>query len=303
MRPRLYLQPRGEIRGRRRTVSSGSRADAELTKGAPPKLKLGSTGSDPKVQIGSSVPSSAFDKRGGQVDVALRTGASAFPGIAVKFEFAQPSNAAAPTTGVPVDQNSGPLLVTVAQSDLSATQPGQIPPELAAEIRKLKGTQLTYSAQDAALVGAPTVALAKGANPQLETLIQAAGTGLSDAILAYPKEPVGAGAFWMLTSRDRLLGTDVVSYRMVKVVEVTDGKARLEVNTKRYLADGGIGLPGIEDAKVHQFQAEGSTQLSVAAGQSLPLEGRSQTAIRSFAEIEGQPRPIQIELRSEFVFK
>lgn len=283
------------------------RADAELAKGAAPKLKLGATGSEPKVQLGSALVggSTAFDKKSGQLDVSLRTGASMLPGTSLKLEFSQPS-APAPasqTTDGALTPTPSQVVVSIAQSDLSSNQPAQIPAELAAEIRKLKGTQLTYQLQETQLVGAATVVLAKGANQQLDTLVQAAGSGLNDAVLAYPKEPVGVGAFWMVTSRERLLGTDVVSYRMVKVVDVTDGKARLEVNTKRYLADGGIGLPGIEDAKVHQFHAESSAQLSVAAGQSLPLEGRSQTGIRSFAEIEGQPRPIQIELRTEFVFK
>jgi hypothetical protein len=171
------------------------------------------------------------------------------------------------------------------------------------EIRKLKGSQLTFQTREASLVGAPVLSLAKGANPQLDTLVLAAATGLSDAALPYPTEPVGVGAFWMVTSRESLLGTDVVAYRMVKVVDITDGAARLEVNTKRYLGDGGIGLPGIESARVHQFQAESSAQFVIAAKQTLPTEGRSQTAIRSLAEIEGAPRPIQIELRTEFAFK
>jgi hypothetical protein len=298
-------------------VLGAARADSELRRGAPPKLKLGSAGNEPKLQLGvaSGTENTAFDKRSGSVEVSVRTGASMMPSTAVKLDFSQPGNSlpsSAPTTNtvlntpgasvVPV-QGVVPVVASVAQSDLGRTQPGQIPPELAAEIRKLKGTQLTFQTAQGALVGAPTIVLSKGANPQLETLVQAAGAGVVDAAIAFPKEPVGVGAFWMVTSREVLLGTDVVCYRMVKVVEITDGKARLEINTKRYLADGNIGLPGIEDAKVHQFHAEGTSQLVVGTGQTLPSEGRSQTTIRAFAEIEGTPRPIPIELRSEFGFK
>lgn len=279
-----------------------TRADAEAARGSAPSVKLGSSGSDPKIQLGSSlVPAAVFDKKTGLIDVSVRTGASMMPGTRLNLEFAQSSAAPASTDGA---SPTRPVVVSVSLSDLSASQAAQvIPGELAVEIRKLKGTELVFQTQNAAFVGEPAVTLSKAANPQLDTLVQAAGSGLSDAVLAFPKEPVGAGAFWKVTSRERLLGTDVLTYRLVKVVDVTDGQARLEVNTKRYLADGGIGLPGIESAKVHQFQAEGTGQLVVAANQSLPLEGRSQTSIRSFAEIEGQPRPVQVELRTEFAFK
>lgn len=280
-----------------------TRADEELRSGEPAKLKLGSTGSEPRVQLGSTGSNAvaAFDKKGGGIDTAIRTGASVFPSAAFKLEFARVQGASG-TAQTTEGSDSGSLGVTFVGSELSTTQQAQIPAELGAEVRKLKGSRLTFSTNGQTIVSGPVMSLAKEANPQVGKLVQAAASGLSEALVPLPQESVGVGAFWMVTSRDDLLGTDVVAYRMVKVTQIQDGQVRLEVNTKRYLAADDLGSD-FENAKALQFHADGSAELVFAVGQPLPIEGRSQTAIRTFAEIEGTPRPIQIEFRNEFAFK
>lgn len=279
-----------------------TRADEELRTGEPPKLKLGSTGSEPRVQLGLAGGNArvAFDNKAGQIDTGIRTGASVFPSAAFKLEFGRAVAPGSAQTTEPSDPVT--VAVSFVQSELSANQQAQIPAELGVEVRKLKGSQLTFQFNGTGVAGGPATSLAKEANPQVGKLVQAAASGLSEALVSLPEQPVGAGAFWMVTSRDDLLGTDVVAYRMVKLTEIKDGRVRLEVNTKRYLAADDLGRD-FDHAKALQFHADGSAELVLVAGQPLPIEGRSQTAIRTFAEIEGTPRPIQIEFRNEFAFK
>lgn len=271
-----------------------AKADAELAKGAPPRLKLGGTGSEPRVVLGGA---DWGDKRPGQLEISVRTGASLLPTTTFKLEVQKPT---APLPGASAGATQYTLAVVAA--DLATTQPAEIPPEFGAEIRKLKGSQFTVQVAPGGLLGTPSFTIAKAANPQLDTLLQAGAGALTDAVPAYPKEAVGAGAFWMTTSRETLFGADVLAYRMVKVAEVNGDKVVLDIGTKRYLAGETLGLPGLEQSKVHQFQAESSTQMTVGAANALPVDGRSQTSLRGLVEIEGAPRPVQVEARSLFTF-
>ena len=281
-------------------IMGAERANAELAKGAPPKVKLGSAGSEPRVVLGSA---DLGDRRPGQLEISVRNGPGAMPTTVLKLDVHKAAPVAPPaTTAAPNSNGASPYLFDVVNADLATTQPGEVPPELGAEIRKLKGSQFAAQVGPEGLLGTPSFTLAKGAIPQLESMLDAGATTLNDAIVAYPKEAIGAGGFWMTTSRETLLGAEVIVYRMVKVAEIKDGNVVLDISAKRYLAADTLGVAGLEQAKVAQFQAESSTQMMVPAGSALPVDGRTQTSIRAFVEIEGQPRPIQVEARSLFAF-
>lgn len=278
-----------------------ARANAELAPGEPPKLKLGSAGSEPRVALGAA---EWGDKRLGQFELSIRKGNAGYPTTVFKLDGHKVATAAPAAPGAvapPVSAGAGYAFDVVA-SELASNQPGDIPPDLAAEIRKFKGSQLVAQVSPSGLVGTPAFTLAKGAAPQLDDLLKASSATLNEAILPLPKEPVGVGGFWMTTSRETLMGVDVVVYRMVKVTEVNGDRVALDVNTKRYLAAETLALDGLEQTKVMQFQADSSTQMTLVGGSSLPLDGRSQTVLRAFVELEGQPRPIQLETRSLFAF-
>jgi hypothetical protein len=269
------------------------RANEELAKGAPATVKLGSAGSEPRIRLGAN---DWGDKRTGQLELSVRTGAGIIPTTAFKFDIRKaPANGAEPSS-------APAYTLDIVSSELAATQPAEIPPALAAEIRKLKGGHFTALTGATGLLGSPAPKLASGANQQLDSLMQAGSATLNDAIPAFPSEAVGVGAFWLVKSREELFGADVVAYRMIKVVEIDKEQVVLDVNTKRYLADTTLGLPGLEQAEVHQFQSEGSTQMTLTTGTALPLDGRSQTSLRAFVEMEGQPRPVQVEMRGLFTF-
>lgn len=277
-----------------------ARANAELMPGAPPKLKLGSAGSEPRVVLGAA---EWGDKRLGQLELSIRKGNAGYPTTVFKLDGHKLPAAPPPAAGVAPQVNAGATYAfDVVASDLGSNQPAEIPPDFAAEIRKFKGSQLTAQVSPSGLVGTPAFTLAKTAAPELDDLLKGGAATLTDAILPFPKEPVGVGAFWMTTSRETLYGTDVVVYRMVKVTEVTGDRTVLDVSAKRYLAADNLALQGLEQSKVMQFQADSSTQMTLVGGSALPHDGRSQTVMRAFVELEGQPRPIQLETRSLFAF-
>ena len=57
----------------------------------------------------------------------------------------------------------------------------------------------------------------KGVDPAFKDALQGLADTLAMLVLPYPSKPVGVGAYWMVTSRDTLIGLDVVTYRLVKV--------------------------------------------------------------------------------------
>ena len=266
------------------------RADAEVNEGAEAKLVLGGQGSEPRILLGGA-PSTR--PRTGRVELSLRTGASMLPTTELQLQTALPKL---------TDQVASKALVfDVTSADVAPDQAAQIPEAMAKELRELKGSSFRFKRQEV-LVGTPEFELAKGANPELKTLMQGSAAALAEALPALPDKPVGKGAFWMATSRETILGSDVVAYRMVKVTDVKENSASLEVTTKRYLGRGGVGLPGIETAPVRQFQAESSTEMTMHVGQRLPTEGLTQTSVRALVEREGQALPVQVEMRSSFAF-
>lgn len=271
-------------------ILGAARADAESKVGSAPKVVMGSSGSEPRVTLTSTLPT---QPRSGTSELSLRTGASMLPTTELRYETVFGSGA---------DETAASrFTLKVVGADLAANQSARIPEEMAQELRKLKGSTFRFPAGDV-LTGTPSFELAKGANSELETLMQAAAAALTEAIPVLPAEPVGAGAFWMTTSRESLLGADVVAYRMTKLSELEGDRAVLEVTTKRYLAAGGIGLPGIEQAPVRQFQAESTTQMTVVSKERLPIDGQSQTSLRALVERNGEPLPVQVEMRSLFAF-
>jgi hypothetical protein len=128
--------------------------------------------------------------------------------------------------------------------------------------------------------------------------VSAASDALELALLPVPNEPVGAGAFWMVTAREKISLGEVIGYHLVKVEAIAPDRVTLSVNTKRYLVGTEFqGLPAV------QFMGSGSTDIVFAPGHRLPVEGRTQQTLQALVQREnGTPRPVVFELRALFAF-
>ncbi|HEV8548027.1 MAG TPA: hypothetical protein VGQ57_03345, partial [Polyangiaceae bacterium] len=204
-------------------------ADREMPKGLPPKLTLGGTGAEPRVKLTPAQPKPGT-KTTGKFDVAVQADSrqGALPvSIATSFEVAKTKTegavAAAPGTLEPVT-------VTVRVTGVKLGVAG-VPADFEARFAKLKGAKIEYQ----------VAANGAGSNFRTELPPGAAETRdhlrvLADALalvtLPLPAEPVGAGAMWMVTSREGVFGLDLVTYRLVKVDAVTADSATLSLVTK-----------------------------------------------------------------------
>lgn len=251
------------------------RADREAPKGSTPKLTLGSEGSDPKLLLAPAQPKPG-SKTSGTILVEVQTDPRQ-PGLPIAFsvtlEAQKPTGAAA--------TEPGPVAVTARVTKAEIDLPGA-PPEVARDIASLRGSKIEYQLlPDGAGTGF-RFELPAGAEPALADSVRALSDTLAVFSLPYPDRAVGAGAYWMSTSRDGVFGLDLVSYRLVRVERIADGRATLSVNTKRYSASSTLDLDGLsptDPRDLLQFQALAEGSLEVLPGSGFPLSGKQESVL------------------------
>lgn len=240
-------------------------ADKEVAAGQPPKLSLGSNGAEPRVSLQPAQPKPGA-KYAATLQVALKNDPrqGALPiDFGITFEAQKPKGEEGMVTEVPVV-----VRVTSARIGISGA-----PKELEDSIAKLKGSKVEYLSLPGGGATGFRFELAKGTSAELGDTVRALSDTLAAMILPLPKEPVGVGAYWMATSRDGLLGLDLVTYRLVKVESVEAAKVTLSVNTKRYSANGTLDLPGLPaDAPrtMAEFQSMSEGKVELVPGNGFP---------------------------------
>jgi hypothetical protein len=209
------------------------------------------------------------------------------PGVAFKFE----------ATGKKPETGPHQVSIEVVDASLASEQLGQVPEDVQGSIATMKGTSLLYSADQGAISDI-AIELGKKTDMRVAGLVSAASDVLELLLLPLPKEPVGAGAFWMVTAREKLSLGEVIGYHLVKLEAMEAGRVTLSINTKRYLADSQFqGLPAL------QFAGSGSSDLVMVPGHRLPVEGRTQHTMQAVVQRENStPRPVMFDLRALFAF-
>jgi hypothetical protein len=278
-------------------------ADREIRAGDPPKLVVGGKGSGPTVQFVTGLPKSG-KKLEGQVEVSVQTGPrSAMPTIDLLFSFESPP----PNAGA-TEAPAGPveLVGRVLASRLAKDQPGELPPGLDQQIARARGSRVRFELGPNGTGRVAGVDVSKDFDESLGQVVRSASDGLSLAFLPYPAEPVGVGAFWMVTSRESFAGLDVVSYRMMKLDKIEGPRATITVNTKRYVAGGQLGFAGIPPHQIVEFTGTTTGQVVVPVSSPSALVGELADAIAAglVAQQSPQGQPgrlaIQLQIRTRF---
>jgi hypothetical protein len=269
-------------------------ADREVAPGAAPKVTVGGTGSAPRL-TSSGLVLPAKKPREISTTVSVRTGPrAALPtlDLLLRLEAAAPKQDGKEGAALPLDVTG-----KVARARLAAEQPGRLPAGLDAEVAKLSGSKVTYVLRPDGSAADISIEVGKGVDEGLGRILGFASELFGTLHLPYPKEPVGPGAFWMVASRERYVGLDVVTYRMFRVERVEGDRATLSVSTKRYVAGGTVDFPGLPPHRVAEFRGEGRGELVVADGQGV-VEGRLQDSLLANLEPEGQPGRIPVQLET-----
>lgn len=276
-------------------IFSAAAADKEAAKGSQPKITLGSEGTDPKIALGPAQPKPGT-KASGQITVEVQADPRQ-GGLPIQFgitlEAQKPKDAAAAP---------GPVTVVARVTSANIGLPGA-PPDLVRDIGKLKGSKVEYEVLPDGGGTAFRYEATKGVPAEFEESLRALSDTLAVITLPYPDKPVGAGAYWMATSRDGVFGLDLVSYRLVKVESITNGRATLSVNTKRYSASPTLdlaGLPPEAPRDMAEFQALAEGKLDVVPGRGFPSAGEQTSLLAATLGSAKQPAgTLQLRTRAK----
>ena len=260
-------------------------ADAEIKKGAPPKITLGGTGSEPRVALGPLQPKPGF-KTQGVVQLSVQGDPQQGPvpvQLAITVEALKPKSA--PTDAGPPAPVT--MSVKVVGAKLGITG---VPPEMEARFTKLKGSKLEYQVSPDGAGSAYKTEIAAGAESARDQLRQLTDV-LALITLPTPPQPLGAGAFWMTTSREGVLGLDLVTYRMIKVEAVTGDLVTLSVGTKRYATSNRFDLDGLPPDAPHdlaEFECKSTAKVLLKVGTPFPQSGEVDSLLGASLLIPGQ---------------
>lgn len=278
-------------------------ADKAAAKGAPAALTLGSDGSEPRVSLGPA-PKPGL-KRTGTIDLATQSDPQQG---AIPIQFAISLEASKPKTEAEAKPKEGeaPALTSVVVKVTSAkiNAPG-VPADLASAVGKLKGSRIEYQVSADGSAANLRTEVPKGIDAGFKDPVQALSDLLLNVALPFPNKPVGLGAFWMVTSRDMIMGLDVVTYRMVKVEKIEGTQVSLSVNTKRYAASPAFDLEGLPPDAPHtmgEFRSLGEGKITVAKGEAVPSEGEIQSLIgATLGPLDAKQRMgVQVQTRASF---
>lgn len=246
------------------------RADSEIKRGQPPKITLGGQGSEPRVVLGPAQPKPGTKLTGTIEVVQSDPGRGGLPvEFTLRIEARKADAAAGADAGTP---SAVPMLAQVTGARAAVAG---VPRDLDEAVAKLKGAKVEYEVlADGSGTGYRyDIGSAK---PELGDMMRMLSDTIALVTLPLPSQPVGKGAFWMATSREGVLGLDLVTYRMVKVEELAADKVTLSVNTKRYATSNRFeldALPPDAPRDLAAFEAKSEGRIELVPGTPFPIAG------------------------------
>jgi len=277
-------------------IFAAGAADREVPAGAPPKVTVGSTGGTPKIQLGPVQPKPGF-KTTASFDVAVQADSrqGALPitfATTLETSKAKAEGAAGAGGAEPVTVS---VKITAAKLGVSG-----VPLDVETKVGKLKGLKLEYQVAANGTVSPRRYELPAGTD-DLRDHVRVLADTLALVTLPVPAEPVGVGAMWMIATREGVFGLDLVTYRLVKLEQLSGDSATLSVGTKRYATSNRFDFDGLPPEAPHQlaeFESKSDGKLVLKAGAPLPVSADINSGLAAQLAMPGQQRGIiQIQSR------
>lgn len=275
-------------------VFEPGKADEQLKRGAPPKIALGGAGNEPRTSL---VPTLAPGwKDSGTLEISLKMGRNALP----ELSFALTFEALKAKEGV----SGQPVVARVEKVGFVSDQGAQSK-DMAGQLAKMRGSRIEFRVVEGGVGVDYGYSLAKGADPALEMVLRSVGEALETATLGYPKEAVGAGGYWLVTTRGLVNGAEVVSYRLVKLEKVEGSTLTLNVNTKRYAVSNKLEIPGVPPGtELAQFQSTVEGTLTAEKSKPLAASGSTkQQFVAGLIQPSNPQQPMGVQASSDTTFK
>jgi hypothetical protein len=262
-------------------------ADRELARGAPPRFTMGADGAEPRVSLSSMLPK-------GVTALRLRFSSSSGGRGTLPLDFRLAVEPIGATPKPSEAGKGGDYAARVVAVDVDTAQVAVADPKLKTELGKLRGSRIRFKLAPSGAGSDFSIERAKTANVEFEDTLRSLSELLATLLFPYPEKSVGAGAYWMATTRENVLGMDTVAYRMVTVEKVEGDSLSLKLDSKRYAASQvAPELPGLPPsagaARIEQFKSVGQGTITVTRGSVLPTEGKLNQELIVFLSLSNQP--------------
>jgi hypothetical protein len=267
-----------------RGIFEAGQADRELPPGQAAKVTVGSSGQPPRVRLGGIPKPATTQKATLGLKLQLGQGGGLPPlrcKLTLKTRAPKPVLSAPPGSS-PTESPSAGVEVVATVDAVSVNARGlQVPEALAREVAKLKGSSVSFHMGPRGETSDFTFDVAGAAGPTWRSAVQSLSTVLGQALVPFPEQPLGAGGYFLAVTRSQVAGVAVLSYRMLKVEQVTNGVASLSVTGRHYAADRTFSAPDLAEGKpleLDQFALQSEGRMQIAAGQTFPAT--SETSLR-----------------------
>lgn len=282
--------------------------------GAPPKVEMLGEGAEPRASLAAKIEPGATRKV--VLTLGLRAQAPIDVALGVTFKVDKPKDEkkagadakkaagdAPKKAGEEASAHSGQLVVGKVTS-VNASSRGASTDELSKIFEKMSGSQIRFLEQPDGSANGFSHELAKGADPGLDSALQALEEAMSIMIAPLPSKPVGVGGYWMVTDRARTAGIEVVRYRVYRVTKIEGSQVSLSMELRQYSTEASMPMPGGQkDAgalTLERFESRGKGDVTWGPGTFLPSTGDVSSQLQGLIIPPGQPNQrgqVQTETR------
>lgn len=286
-------------------VFAAGEADKAHAKDAPATIEVIDKGGEPRVAL--RPPIALTDSQTVRLLIGLRMSGGVLPNVVYTLKLSSPKKDGDEEDAAATEAR--PLVATIADAELAAEQPGQIPEPLKKVIKEVKGSRIETTVLPSGALSRSKIEYGEDLKEQgVKAFVDSIGDVLGFFFSPYPEEPIGKGGYWISHDRLSIQSLDLVRYRVTKVEELKGDEVLLSVQLRHYLAGGDISaLVGKEQPGLvaGAFESAGQAQLARKTGALVPATGEMRTPFTIVITMESNPQaqaqPVQFDMQARLL--
>jgi hypothetical protein len=254
-------------------VFAPGQADKAHAPGAPLKLEILSSGTEPRVNL--RPPLDLGKTKSFTLQVGKRLEQRVRPPLDYELavslqEPEKPEGGEAPTA------TARTIRFTIKKVGLSG-QEGALPADAAKQLNSLKGSSVSAELAPDGSLSKVQMAMAPEAEKGLDELVADVAETLDLFFSPWPDKPMGVGAYWMATDRVILSTLPVVRYRVTRIESIEGDVISVSLDIRNYALDPQrlpAGVPADQGLLLVGFNAGGKGTFTRGLKELIPSEGQ-----------------------------
>lgn len=262
----------------------------------PPQVELLEVGSEPRQELRFRPPAKAKQTATMtmNMDMEMSVAGQSAP------KFALPATVITMDTLVTQVDRNGDIHYKFSYSNVDVANSATLPPQTLeatrSQLKKMMGMGGSVIVDNRGYTKSAQMVIPKGLDPSMKQVTEQLSGSLDQMSSPVPKEPVGVGAKWQVTTFPRLRGAMVTQTATYQLINLKDGIATFNVWVKQRANGQSLlnrpGMPNGNKMTLKSLDAQGEGKMMAALNQILPI--RSNLMMRSNSQL-GIQQPGQAE--------